>query len=182
MKKLLLFSAFFATFFGVTQVSAQLRDTVYSTVKQGYSFELFGTGGYIVPAAGTVAPVANAPALCRDSLQVSDTLAAVIPFDHTNSIDFFLRWYWLKVGSGTATITASFYESNEGANWTPVIKGVLDSAYVRTFTLSASGWSTVDFRTDTARFAGRYLKVQLMTSSTASVGGRVYMLGKSNIQ
>jgi hypothetical protein len=180
MKNIILVA--FLAFIGLTS-EAQVRDTVQPLVNQGNTFDIFGTmPTSLLPGPGNPMPATAVAPTCIDSLQVSDTIAAIIPVNHTNDIDLFSSWYWLKVGSGTATITASYWQSNDGANWRPVIKGVLDSAYTRIFTLSASGWNYIDTKVDTARFTGRFLKIQLMTSSTASVGGRVYMRTKTTLK
>jgi hypothetical protein len=117
-----------------------------------------------------------------DSLQVSDSIAYLVSVAHTNAVDPFLTWQWTKVGSGTATITLTFLQSNDNVNWFAVPKGAALSAYSKSYTLSASGWNLVSFAQDTARFEGKYLKVYYITSSTASVKGRVNGILKTIIK
>src|ERR1044072_2492818 len=112
-----------------------------------------------------------------DTLQVTDKVAYIIPITHTNDLFPYFNVYWNKSGAGTATVTASFYQSNSPDNTTfkPVVAGVSQSTYTKTLTLSASGWANdISFARDTARFEGRYLKVQYVTSATASVGGKIF--------
>ena len=110
----------------------------------------------------------------KDTLAVSDTIAYIIPMDHTNTINLYQTFYWTKIGSGTATMDAKFFQSNNGTDWVAVKQGVAQSAYSKTFTLSASGGANeIDFRADTALVSGRYLKIQYKTSSTASVQGSI---------
>lgn len=125
---------------------------------------------------GTVNGVAS------DSLQVSDSIAYQISVSHTNAVDPFLTWEWLKIGSGTASITLSFLQSNDNVNWFPVLKGVAQSAYNKTYSLSATGWNVVSFASDTARFEGKYLKVYYITSNTASVKGKLSGILKTIIK
>lgn len=174
MKKFLLIAFSALAFLIGNQAKAQLRDTITAGIQQGQFIDLFGY------QTGSGFNVVTNPV---DSMQVSDTLVNIIPITHLNAIDPYLTWYWQKVGSGTATLTVSFFTGNDPTNCTfPVRKGVLDSAYTRTFTLSTSQWNDIDFARDTARCSGRYLKIQLMTTNTASVGGKVYARLKTNIR
>lgn len=117
-----------------------------------------------------------------DSLQVTDTIRYIIPISHLNEITPYYTWTWTKIGSGTASITQNFYTSNDGVNFFPVLKGVAQSAYTKSYTLSATGANEVDFARDTARVNGRYLQIQFITSSTASVKGKIFNRLKVNIK
>lgn len=109
----------------------------------------------------------------KDTLNVSDTIAYVIPIEHTNQVNFYQTFRWVKIGAGTATMDIQYFQSNDGTNWFTVKKGVLQTAYSKTFTLSSSQYNEVDFALDTARVSARYLKVQFKTSATSSVSGAV---------
>lgn len=177
MKKILLIGLFaFVGLISSNGASAQLRDTLINPiggpVVPGQYIDLFG---YQV---GSGTSIITVPV---DSLQTSDTLVNVIPFNRTGACWPYLTWYWDKVGSGTATLTISFQQGNDPTNVGFVVrKGVLDSVYSRTYTLSASGWNVIDFKQDTANFSGRYLYIRLQTTSTANVGGKVYARMKTN--
>lgn len=150
-----------------TSVQAQTRTRVTANITQGEYIDLGGTSS------------------TGDTLQVTDTVAYIIPITHTNDIFPYFNWYWNKSGSGTATITMSFWQSNDPTNSTnfkPVVAGVAQSTYTKSFVLSASGWNEVSFARDTARFEGRYLKVQFHTSNTASVGGKAFTRMKTVVK
>lgn len=172
MKKFILIALSFVV---ITASFAQVRTTTRGPIVQG-NFSMY-PGSYS-PTAASPNPAANQ----MDTLQVSDTVAYVIYVNHTNDVDFFHQWYWSKVGAGTAAITLSFLQSNDAITFTPVTKGVAQSAYTKTYSLSASGWNWVSFANDTAHFVGRYLKVQYKTDGTASVGGKVFSFTKSTIK
>jgi hypothetical protein len=125
-------------------VDAQTRTRTTANIEQGQYIDL-GTSY-----------------LAGDTLQVTDTVAYIIPITHMNDIYPYFNTYWVKSGSGTATITMSFFQSNDPTNSTnfkAVVAGVAQSAYTKTLTLSATGWANdVSFARDTARFEGRYLK------------------------
>lgn len=169
MKKLIFFLSFLLV--GIAGFS-QLRTKTLTTGQQGTFFDYPGTYATANPAA----------AAC-DTLQVSDTVAYIIPIQHLNDITIYHQWYWLKSGAGTATMTVSFFQSNDPFNFVAVKAGAAQSAYTKVISLSATGWQTpISFLADTARFEGRYLKVQYMTSATASVGGKVFSRTKTNIK
>lgn len=173
MKKYIAILGFFVAF--ALNAQAQLRTTYRAQVNQGQYLDF--------PGSWAPASSASTPAITiSDTLQVSDTVAYVIPINHQNDVTVFQSWYWNKIGSGTATITLTFFSGNDPYNLTPVLKGSAQSAYSKSYTLSASGWNYVDFANDTARLSGRYLKVQYMTSSTASVGGKVFTRLKTTIK
>lgn len=117
-----------------------------------------------------------------DSLQVSDSIAYLTYVYHTNDVAPYLTWYWNKIGTGTATITLSFLQSNDGVNWFAVKAGQAQTTYTKSYTLSANTWSEVSFQRDTALFVGRYLKTYYITSSTASVKGKLINQLKVNIK
>lgn len=169
MKKILLLATFFITL-GLS-LTAQVRTTKRGTYNQGTTATFPG-------AQNTTA---IPPSSYMDTLQVSDTVAYIVGWNHLNDIGVLHSWYWSKSGAGTAAITLTFLQSNDGLNFTAVPKGAAASAYTKTYALSASGWNYVDFKVDTAYFTGRYLKVQYKTDATASVGGKVYTTEKSYI-
>lgn len=170
MKNIILFTAFLLS---VCTSFAQVRTTTRTTITQGSFLDFPGSLSSLNPAASQM-----------DTLQVSDTVAYILPITHTNNIDVYSEWYWQKNGAGTATMTISFLQSNSPFGpFTACLKGVAQSAYTKTATLSASGWQTpISFANDTVRVEGRYLKVQYMTSSTVSVGGKVFTRLKTNVK
>lgn len=121
-----------------------------------------------------------------DTLQVTDTVAYIVPITHTNDLFPYFNIYWNKSGAGTATVTVTFYQSNSPTNgdaFKPVVAGLAQTAYTKTLTLSASGWANdISFARDTARFEGRYLKVQYVTSNTANVGGKIFTRMKTVVK
>lgn len=120
--------------------------------------------------------------LGSDSLQVSDSIAYIVPVTHLNVNDVFHSFYWTKVGSGTATLAVNYFQSNDNVNYFAVTKGSAQSAYTKSFTISASGANYVSFAQDSAVLTGRYLKIQLITSNTASVKGYLTHYVKTNIK
>lgn len=123
------------------------------------------------------------PSVPSDSLQVSDSIAYIIPASHWNQVVPNLQWGWTKIGAGTATITLSFLQNNDGGStWFAVPKGAAQTAYSKSYTLAATTNSFVDFAPDSAVFSGRYLKVYFITSATASVKGKLYNILKFNIK
>jgi len=115
-----------------------------------------------------------------DSLTVTDTARYIIPITHTNELQNYLAFNWLKIGAGTATLKINFYQGNDPNNFFTVKAGKLQAAYVKNYTLAASGVNEISFLRDTASFEGRYLKVELITSSTASVKGKYAFRLKTN--
>lgn len=176
MKKFLflLFAAVSLT----TVSNAQLRTYIKSAIPQG---QYIDCPGLFYPTSAASVP----PSASSDTLQVSDTLAYVFPITHANDVDCFLQWYWNKSGSGTAGITLTFYQSNDPYNFatgSQLTAGVNKTSYSKTYSLTSSGWSYVSFKQDSVNFVGRYLKVQYLTSNTASVGGKVFSRLKSTIK
>lgn len=169
MKKSLVILTFLVSL--ATVAFSQVRTTRRGTINQGTTMTYPGSTSLATP-----------PAAQMDTLQVSDTVAYIYGVNHLNDIGVYHQWYWSKVGSGTASITLSFLQSLDGQNFVAVPKGVAAGAYTKTYSLSASGWNVVDFKTDTAYFQGRYLKVQYLTTNTASVGGKVYSITKTYIK
>lgn len=173
MKKLFVLGFLLAAFSLAisTSASAQAGTRLVNTgvVNQG-SFIDFG-GVNLVPS---------------DSLQVTDTIRYIIPVTHLNEVWPYYTWMWTKIGAGTATITQNFYQSNDGVNFVPIKAGVAQTTYTKSYTLSASTGATnpneVSFTRDTARFEGRFLQVQFITSNTASVKGKIFNRVKFNIK
>jgi hypothetical protein len=116
-----------------------------------------------------------------DTLVVSDTIQIPIVVNHSAIVKPQIQMYWQKIGSGTATITASFWESNDGTNYTQILKGKAQGAYTKTLTLTATGTTFVSFPLDTAILQGRFLKIRYITSSTASVKGKMTHRIKFNL-
>lgn len=170
MKPFKLLSILCLAFCLALSANAQLRTVSTQPINQGTFLDFGG----IYPTGGIVVP--------QDSLQVSDSIAYLIPLSHTGTISPYYTWYWNKIGAGTATITLAFLQSNDGVNWFNVLKGQAQSAYSKSYTLSANTWSEVDFRRDTALVSGRYIKVYFITSATASVKGKLFNRLKTNIQ
>lgn len=132
---------------------------------------------------GTFVDLGGTQPLPTDSLGVSDTTVYTIPITHTNLIFPYMTWEWTKVGAGSATIVLSFTQSTDGVNYFPVLKGQAQSAYTKTYSsLAASTNSEVEFWRDTAVIGGRYLKVTWISSSTASVKGKLHARVKTNVQ
>ena len=143
---------------------AQLRTKTVQAVNKGYNIVL-----------GQVPNVVNAGVLA-DTLGVSDTIAYVIPVVGPNRYLPFLSIGWAKIGSGTATITAAFYEGNTATNCSNAIKyGSANGTYTKTLTYSASTTTPtfIDFLADSAKVSGQYLRIVYTTSSTASVQGSI---------
>lgn len=121
-------------------------------------------------------------AAVRDSLAVTDTARYIIPVTHTNDVNLYGNFNWVKIGAGTATLLMNFTQSNDGVTYYAVKKGAANSTYTKTLTLSASTNTELNFSADTVKFSGRYLKVELITSATASVKGKYWGLIKTNIK
>jgi hypothetical protein len=120
--------------------------------------------------------------LGSDSLQVSDSIAYIVPITHTNINDIYHTFYWTKSGAGTATLAVNYFQSNDNVNYFAITKGSAQSAYTKSFTLSGSGANYVSFAQDSAVLTGRYLKIQLITSNTASVKGYLTHIVKTDIK
>jgi len=151
--------------------NAQLRTSTRSTIPQGSYLDYPGQWLTAVPAAAQM-----------DTIQVSDTVAYILPITHANDVDIAHEFYWTKYGSGTATVTLTFYQGNTPWYFTQLTSGVAKTAYSKSYTISASGDNYVSFKTDSVNFTGRYLKVQYMTSSTASVGAKIISRTKATIK
>jgi len=92
---------------------------------------------------------------------------------HTNEIDNYLTLNLDKIGSGTATITVRFLQSNDNLNWYTVKKGAAQGDYTKTISLTADANYEYSSRRDTGFWEGRFARVQFITSSTASVKVKV---------
>lgn len=149
----------------ITPARAQLRGVTTATVFQGNTIYF---GGFNQTA--------------QDSLQVSDSIAYYTYISHQNDVAPYLTWFWNKIGSGTATITLTFWQSNDNVNYFQLKSGVAQTTYSKSYTLSANTWSEVDFARDSVRFDGRYLKTYFITSNTASVKGKLINQLKVNIK
>lgn len=144
---------------------AQTRLKITSNTQQGQYIDFGGVN--LIPS---------------DSLQVTDTLAYIVPITHLNNIDFYHSFYWQKIGSGTATLKIVYLAGNDPTNFFTIKAGKAQAPYVKTLTLSASGWYDINSVLDTAVVSGRYLKLQFITSGTASVKGKIFNRLKTNIK
>jgi len=147
------------TLTGENQAHAQLRQKTTPVLPQGQFINI------------GVSP--------KDTLAVSDTIAYIIPIEHTNKVNFYQTFKWTKIGAGTATMDLQFWQSNNGTDWLTLKQGVNMIAYTKTFTLSATGTNEIDFARDTVTVSARYLKIQYKTSNTSSVQGSVATTVKS---
>lgn len=149
---------------GFSALKAQTRSRVMPSVTAGYS-TVFGTTGYTVSGSGTA-----------DTLAVSDSIGYIYPVSATNRWLPFLSFAWTKIGAGTATLAAKFYQGNTSTNCvSPIYAGSANTAYAKSYTLSASTTTPqfVDFYADSAKITGKYIKVLFYTSNTASVQGSI---------
>lgn len=64
-----------------------------------------------------------------DTIVVSDTLQIPIQVDHSALLKPYIQLYWDKIGSGTATVTLTFWQSVDGVNYQQLKKGKLQGAY-----------------------------------------------------
>ena len=158
-----LFALIGATF--ISHSSAQLRTTITPAINQGTYTDLGG----VYPGGPS------------DSLQVSDSIAYIVPILHLNKVWPYINFQWNKIGSGTATVTLSFLQGNDPTNLFAIKAGVAQATYTKSYTISASGPQEIDFARDTAYFNARYLKIYFITSSTASVKVKIAVRLKTNI-
>lgn len=171
MKNLIKITAlFFAICVSAITSNAQTHPTTYPILQNVNQGQFIDFGGInLVP---------------RDSLLVTDTATYIIPMTHINDINHYMVFNWQKIGSGTATLTMNFYQSNDplSANKFQIKKGAANSNYSKSYTLAASAINEISFARDTAKFEGRYLWVQMITSSTASVKGKYALRLKTNVK
>jgi hypothetical protein len=157
--------SFLLTFFVATSVFSQARNFGPLVVTQGQAVLTKSTW----PTGG-------------DSLGVSDTLNYTLAIQHTNNVDLGGQLNWTKVGSGTATITAVFTQSEDNVNYTPILKGNAKTSWTKTFTNSTSTSNFFSSALDTAFITSRYVKVSYITSNTASVNGNAVTLFRTLIK
>jgi len=131
---------------------------------------------------GTFADIGGVNLIPSDSLTVTDTATYILPVTHLNDITHYLVLNWLKVGTGTATLAVNFFQANDPLYYFPVLAGKLNTAYTKSYTLAATSQKEISFARDTAAFTGRYLKIQLVTTATASVKGKYAIRLKTNIK
>lgn len=143
---------------------AQINRTL-APITQG-QFSLFGSNTQAV----------------SDSIAVSGTNSYIIPVTHVNDVTLYGSFNWTKIGAGTATLTLSYFQSTDGVTYYPLTKGTQNTVYTKVLTLAASTNTELNLSGDSVKFAGRYLKVQLATSATASVKGKYWGLIKTNIK
>jgi len=163
MKKILFLIVIAFSFFAA---SAQTRSRVLSPLTVGNNI-ILGTAGNTISGTGTA-----------DTLAVTDSIAYILPINAPLA-QFYLPYLsigWTKIGSGTATVTANFFQGNTSSNvLDPVKAGSANNTYTKTLTFSATTTtpSYINFLNDSAKISGRYLKIQFITSSTASVQGSI---------
>jgi hypothetical protein len=143
----------------------------FTSFSQARTFTLAPTnqGAAIVTKSGF-------PTNVGDSIGISDTLNYILPINHANITELHGQINWTKVGAGTATVTANFLQSEDNINYYSVLKGVGKTAYTKTYTFSATGANEFSTAADTAYIGARYIKIQYITSNTASVQGNVNTL------
>jgi hypothetical protein len=163
MKKL--FYLLIASFALITSVDAQTRTKTTANVNQGQYLDFGGIN-----------------MVTSDSLQVTDSIAYIIPITHENDINAYHIFKWKKSGAGTATVTVNYFQGNDPTNLFAVPKGVAQSAYTKTFTLSTDSVVQINPTIDTATISGKYLKVQFFTSGTANVKGYIANRIKTNVK
>jgi len=160
MKKLLILIALISTVF----VShAQTKSKVLPGFAGG-NYSVFGTTGYTY--SGGVA----------DTLAVTDTISYIYPITGGIRYTPFISLAWTKIGSGTATVVCKLFQSNQGGvsgNYQQCGSGVANTAYSKSFTFSSTGVNYLDAFADSVKISGRYLKVEFITSNTASVQGAI---------
>jgi hypothetical protein len=155
---------------GLLAIVAILTISVFATKRTFDKGEVI-QGKYYALGGGTA-----------DTIVVSDTVEYIMMVNRTNTVNPELDLLYTKIGSGTATMKLELFESKDGTGYTAVKKGKNQSAYTKTLTLTATGYTNIPFRADTAYFTGRYLKARWSTTSTASVKGKITNLLKLDIQ
>ena len=129
-----------------------------------------------VPTFYGVVPNTITTTVTADTLGVSDTIAYVLPVSASYAYTPFISVGWKKIGAGTATITALFFQGNTANNCTsPVLAGSANATYTKTLTYSATTTtpSFIDFNADSAKLTAPYMKIYYRTSATASVQGSI---------
>lgn len=168
MKRFILFAILIA-FSAVSFAQLPTRTKVLPTFNAG-SQSAFGVNGYTV--GGGVA----------DTLAVTDTLQYIYPVSNTTRYLPFVSLQWTKIGAGTATVTAAFYQGNTNGNLTTVKSGSANTAYTKTLTFSATGVNYIDLLADSCKISGNFLGIRFFTSNTASVQGTIAGTVKTAIQ
>lgn len=116
-----------------------------------------------------------------DTIVVSDTMQIPISVTHSAVLKPFCQFYFDKIGSGTATTTVTFWQSNDGVAYKQILKGVNQSAYSKTLTSSADTTHYINFMADTAYLDGRFFKIRLINSNTANVKFKITSRIKFNL-
>lgn len=163
MKARILIGLLAIAMISVTSLSAQTRTKTVPGINVGQWAELGGL-----------------PASPSDSLQVTDTISYIVPITHTNVLYPYASFVWTKIGAGTAAVTALFYQSNDNITWFPLLKGVAQSAYTKSYSLSASATNEIDFKRDTVPIGAKYFRVTLRTDATTTVKGKLAVRFKAN--
>jgi len=114
-----------------------------------------------------------------DTIRAADTLSYKFSVDHTNMITPYIQLKWTKILAANPTVTVAFFQSNDNINYKPILKGKYLSSYTKTLSPTATTNYDISLRNDTASFEGRWVKMQIITSSStasttkAGVGGTV---------
>lgn len=116
-----------------------------------------------------------------DTIVVSDTVRVPVVVNHSAIVQPYIQLYYDKISSGTATIAATYWQSNDGVNYKQLLKGKNQSAYAKSLALAADTTIWTSFAADTVVFEGRFLMMKYITSSTASVKGKLTHRIKFNL-
>jgi len=116
-----------------------------------------------------------------DTIVVSDTVSIPIVINHSAVVKPEIQLYWDKISAGTAHATLTFWQSNDGTTYTAIKKGKLQTAYSKTLSIASDTTNFYSFAADSAIVEGRYLKLKYITTSTASVKGKLTHKIKFNL-
>jgi hypothetical protein len=116
-----------------------------------------------------------------DTIVVSDTVQIPIVVTHSALVKPLIQMYWDQIGTAIATSTLTFWQSNDGVNYTAVKKGKLQAAYSKSFTIKADTTNFISFALDSVVLEGRFLKLRYITSSTAAVKAKLTHRIKFNL-
>jgi len=108
-----------------------------------------------------------------DTIGVSDTLTYITYIESEQRTNPIIQITNTKISSGTATFAITLWQSLDGTNYEQCVKGAAQSAYSKSASKSASGFTIINPIADTVIFTGRYLKTRIVTNSTASVKQRL---------
>jgi len=105
-------------------ITILLSISVLASFAQGRTYTLAPT------TQGTAVSTKNGyPTNVGDSIGISDTLTYILPITHANTLAIGGQLNWTKVGAGTATVTAKYFQSEDNVTYTALVKGVANSTY-----------------------------------------------------